>query len=128
MSSWILATVAVACLAFQANASDPATLQPTRNGTQPIQPSPHPTLVAIERAKAGKQRVTKIVGELMGTPVQIVIAYAWGILDPNYRMNLLLNESEDLRQAREEMRRFWMNNQPAVLTYEKLHGAIGPKR
>jgi hypothetical protein len=46
--------------------------------------------------------------------------------DPNVRTNQLLNESEDLRQAREEMHRFWMNNQPSVLTYERLNGAIGP--
>jgi len=46
--------------------------------------------------------------------------------DPNYRMTQLLNESEDLRQAREEVHRFWMNNQPSVLTYERLNGAIGP--
>jgi hypothetical protein len=46
--------------------------------------------------------------------------------DPNYRMTQLLNESEDLRQAREEFHRFWMNNQPSVLTYERLNGAIGP--
>ena len=41
-------------------------------------------------------------------------------------MTQLLNESEDLRQAREEFHRFWMNNQPSTLTYERLHGAIGP--
>jgi len=46
--------------------------------------------------------------------------------DPNYRMTQLLNESEDLRQARDEFHRFWMNNQPSVLTYERLNGAIGP--
>ena len=46
--------------------------------------------------------------------------------DPNYRAQQLLNESEDLRQAREEMHRFWMNNQPSVLSYERLNGAIGP--
>ena len=38
-------------------------------------------------------------------------------------MTQLLNESEDLRQAREEFHRFWMNNQPSTLTYERLHGA-----
>lgn len=37
-----------------------------------------------------------------------------------------LNESEDLRQAANEMQRFWMNNQPSVLRYERLNGAIGP--
>lgn len=46
--------------------------------------------------------------------------------DPNTRMSELLNESEDLRQARDEWHRFWMNNQPSVLTYERLNGAIGP--
>jgi hypothetical protein len=46
--------------------------------------------------------------------------------DPNVRTSQLLNESEDLRQAREEFHRFWMNNQPSTLTYERLHGAIGP--
>lgn len=46
--------------------------------------------------------------------------------DPNARMARLLNESEDLRQAREEIRRFWMNNKPSVLTADRLNGAIGP--
>ena len=46
--------------------------------------------------------------------------------EPNVRMHQLLNQSEDLRQAREEWHRFWMNNQPSVLTYERLNGAIGP--
>lgn len=46
--------------------------------------------------------------------------------DPNYRTQQLLNESEDLRQAREEIHRFWMNNQSSVLTYERTSGAIGP--
>jgi hypothetical protein len=46
--------------------------------------------------------------------------------EPNTRMNQLLNQSEDLRQARQEWHRFWMNNQPSVLTYERLNGAIGP--
>ena len=46
--------------------------------------------------------------------------------DPNVRTHQLLNQSEDLRQAREEWHRFWMNNQPSVLTYERLNGAIGP--
>ena len=34
--------------------------------------------------------------------------------------------SVDLRRVREGMHRFWMNNQPSVLTYERLNGAIGP--
>lgn len=46
--------------------------------------------------------------------------------DPNYRMKQLLNESEDLRQANDERHRFWMNNQPSTLSYDRLNGAIGP--
>lgn len=42
--------------------------------------------------------------------------------DPNARVAQLLNESEDLRQARAEMHRFWMNNQASVLTYERVGG------
>jgi hypothetical protein len=49
-----------------------------------------------------------------------------GLTPANVRMQQLLNQSEDLRQAREQWHRFWMNNQPSVLTYERLKGAIGP--
>ncbi len=46
--------------------------------------------------------------------------------DPNYRMRQMLNESENLRNAHEEIHRFWMNQQPSALTYDRLNGAIGP--
>ena len=46
--------------------------------------------------------------------------------DPRYRTTQLLNESEDLRQMREEIPRFWMNNQPSTMSYGRLSGAIGP--
>jgi hypothetical protein len=46
--------------------------------------------------------------------------------DPNYRMTQLMNESENLRQANQEIHRFWMNNQPSCLSYERLSGSIGP--
>ena len=35
-------------------------------------------------------------------------------------------EYEDLRQIQPEMMRFWMNNQPSTLSYDRLSGAIGP--
>jgi hypothetical protein len=44
--------------------------------------------------------------------------------DPNLRMNELLNQSEDLRQARLEWRRFWMVDQPSHMTPERLHGGF----
>jgi hypothetical protein len=46
--------------------------------------------------------------------------------DPNVRMEQLLFESEDLRQIHNEVRRFWMNDQPSHMTYERVHGGIGP--
>jgi hypothetical protein len=46
--------------------------------------------------------------------------------DPNERMEVLLYESENLRQIKNEMRRFWMNDQPSHMTYERIHGGIGP--
>jgi hypothetical protein len=46
--------------------------------------------------------------------------------DPNERMEVLIYESENLRQIKNELRRFWMNDQPSHLTYERIHGGIGP--
>jgi len=46
--------------------------------------------------------------------------------DPNVRMAQLLNDSENLRQIRVEKARFWGTNHPSCLSYDRLHGAIGP--
>jgi hypothetical protein len=46
--------------------------------------------------------------------------------DPNERMEVLLNQSEDLRQIQGEWRRFWMNDQPSHMTYQRVDGGIGP--
>jgi hypothetical protein len=46
--------------------------------------------------------------------------------DPNERLEVLLNQSEDLRQIQGEWRRFWMNDQPSHLTYQRVDGGIGP--
>lgn len=45
--------------------------------------------------------------------------------DPNQRMDVLLNQSEDLRQIGQEWRRFWMNDQPSHMTPERIHGGAG---
>jgi hypothetical protein len=44
--------------------------------------------------------------------------------DPELRMEELLNQSEDLRQARLEWRRFWMIDQPSHMTPERIHGGF----
>jgi hypothetical protein len=61
--------------------------------------------------------------EFIVCPFKPIVEY---FESPNLRMRRLLNESEDLRQARVQFQQFWMNNQPSVLTYERLNGAIGP--
>jgi len=46
--------------------------------------------------------------------------------DPNTRMDQLLNQSEDLRQMEKEWHRFWMVDQPSHMTYDRIHGGLGP--
>jgi hypothetical protein len=46
--------------------------------------------------------------------------------DPNVRMEQMLYQSEDLRQIREEWRRFWFNDMPSHLTPQRVHGGIVP--
>ena len=47
--------------------------------------------------------------------------------DPNTRLQEELNVSEDLRQAQQEWRRFWMIDQPSHLTPTRVHGGIMPE-
>lgn len=44
--------------------------------------------------------------------------------DPDLRSQELMNQSEDLRQARLEWRRFWMIDQPSHLSPERIHGGM----
>jgi hypothetical protein len=46
--------------------------------------------------------------------------------DPNKRMEVLINQSEDYRQMQNEWLRWWMVDQPSHMTYERVHGGIGP--
>ena len=46
--------------------------------------------------------------------------------DENVRMEQLLFQSEDLRQIREECRRFWFTDMPSHLTPQRVHGGITP--
>ncbi len=45
---------------------------------------------------------------------------------PNVRTSQLINQSEDLRQAKNEWRRFWHNDMPSHMTPEHAHGGIVP--
>ena len=46
--------------------------------------------------------------------------------DPTQRMDVLMNQSENLRQAGADWRRIWMNDQPSTLTPARVTGAIAP--
>jgi hypothetical protein len=46
--------------------------------------------------------------------------------DDNIRMEQMLYVSEDLRQIRDEMRRFWFTDMPSHLTPRPIHGGITP--
>jgi hypothetical protein len=45
--------------------------------------------------------------------------------DPQRRMMVLMNQSENLRQIEYEMERFWMVDQPSHLTPERVNGGVG---
>jgi hypothetical protein len=47
--------------------------------------------------------------------------------DPNQRMDVLINQSEDLRQAGQDWRRIWMNDQPSHMTPSRIDGGIAPR-
>jgi hypothetical protein len=45
--------------------------------------------------------------------------------DPQRRIMVLNNQSENLRQIEYEMERFWMVDQPSHLSPERVHGGVG---
>jgi hypothetical protein len=47
--------------------------------------------------------------------------------DKNDRMDVLLVQSENLRQINGEWRRFWLNDQPSHMTYYRTDGGIQPR-
>jgi hypothetical protein len=68
---------------------------------------------------------------LLGAVVSLGLANTGCFLNqyssnPNVRMEQLLFQSEDLRQIQDEWRRFWFNDQPSHMTYQRVHGGIGP--
>lgn len=67
--------------------------------------------------------LTAVAGLAIGNSGCFINQYS---SDKNERMDILLNQSEDLRQIRGEWRRFWMNDQPSHMTYQRVHGGIGP--
>jgi len=48
--------------------------------------------------------------------------------DKNERLDVLLVQSENLRQINGEWRRFWLNDQPSHLTYYRVDGGVAPRQ
>jgi hypothetical protein len=46
--------------------------------------------------------------------------------EPNERMQVLLNNSENYRQLKGEWLRFWLVDQPSHLTFDRTNGGIEP--
>jgi hypothetical protein len=69
--------------------------------------------------------VAECLGRVFGVPLGLVQDNVYST-DPNERMNQLLNQSEDERQAEYEWRPIWFNDQPSHLTPNRVHGGILP--
>jgi hypothetical protein len=63
---------------------------------------------------------------LVRYPDRLLADVLVGLPDLHYPPARVFFESPKLRRDRAEMRRFWMNNQPSTLSYERLNGAIEP--
>ena len=67
----------------------------------------------------------QIVAVMLCTDVRIARAFS-PKLKPEYRLMKLLNELDDRALTKAGIMRLWLNNQPRVLTYQRINGAIGP--
>ncbi len=92
--------------------------EPSESSQQTIDPASY---VEFGKAPARMPYAARTSGGLVGCIDRTI-----RIFELRSGLSQLLKESPELRKAREEFHRFWMNNQPSVLTYERLNGAIGP--
>ena len=79
-------------------------------------------LVALKRAGVSDAVIVAMqVGGPEAGPTSTGVRFG---TDPHVRMELLLNQSEDLRAVGREWRRFWFHDQPSHLTPERVHGGV----
>jgi len=126
MNRFLVTTLAIAILTCPTFASDPGTARIAKQAFHQRAPSSFSgNLIGLQAPKLSvpPRPLHERLIEFVVCPIKPIVQY---FDSPSLRMTWLLEESEDLRQARQEMYRFWMNNQPSVLTYERLNGAIGP--
>ena len=117
MTRFVAPAVLMALLAAPAGAADPGAGHATRKAAPRVVAKPNPILQLMAAAEA-RERWT----------IREAVASLQFLVCPQPRFDEFVRwkKDEDLRRAREEIHRFWMNNQPSVLTYERLPGAIGP--
>jgi len=120
----ILPILVLAAFGGVARATDPATSRPSAK-PKPARLSPNPYLHALASVIERDQDIARDMIDLLAKPQPRVGEFLLRRhnserynSDPNFRMLQLLNESEDLRQARKQFQQFWMNNQPSVLEYK----------
>ena len=72
----------------------------------------------------------RVLGFVLGVVAALGLSNAGCILnqypsDPHQRMDVLMNESENLRQIEYEWQRIWFTDQPSHLTPVRIHGGVG---
>jgi hypothetical protein len=105
--------------------SDPASGISMALGSQPVEAGPQ----AVRTTATGGGRLVQALYQKMVTAIvrpAVPMPVNRYTPDPNVRMEQLLFESEDIGQIRDEVRRFWMNDQPSPMTYQRIKGGIGP--
>jgi hypothetical protein len=128
VTRYMLPTIIAAVLTATSSASDPSGTRRVKKAVTNATAPTNPIAQVMAELAARERRLARDVAELLAGPQPRIVQFMLRRChdDPNFRMQRLLNESEDLRQAREEFHRFWKNNQPSVLKCERLKGAIGP--
>jgi len=84
-------------------------------------PAPLPLLPPVPQMPAPVPPVLPVPPMPQPIPPQFGFVPA---IDPNVKMQQLLYQQEDLRQFKNQWRRFWFNDQPSHLTPERVHGGI----
>jgi tetratricopeptide (TPR) repeat protein len=79
--------------------------------------APGSTLVISGPRQAGGKGCLMV----LVTPTVLAPPAPTGLSDPQRRVMVLMNQSENLRQIEAEMERFWMMDQPTRLTPERVH-------
>src|SRR5437763_383807 len=109
---WVLVAVALAGLLPEGTACP---LPAPRREALPTQP---------ETTPPGGQGFRALWERILEIRSQFSIPMLFNVYrpDPNVRQEQLLFESENLRQIHDEVRRFWMNDQPAHGIHQQIHG------